>query len=306
MQFPDIFFKEEVRCGYVVTEKLKKIWAIEIDLLNELLRVCKKHDIKVIVYAGTLLGAIRHKGMIPWDDDIDVALTRSEYEKLCEVAPEEFKHPYFFQNTQTDKKYFCGYSRLRNSLTTGMIAGMKSADYNNGIYIDVFVLDGYIEDEKMLANQMRKKKLFERIVNSYTFAFFTKNPIKICIKSIIYFILYFSFCKIVPYNKFIVLYDSLLSKYNQETDRLSLITHNMNFIPKYWLRKKDLENIVYVDFENIKVPVPRNFDSVLRHTYGNYMEYPPVEQRGKWHEGIIDFDPDTPYKEYFEQKKHKK
>ena len=76
LQLDDSFYKEEIRDGYTVTTKQKKIWAVEMDLLDQLLKVCKKHDIKVIIYAGTLLGAIRHKGFIPWDDDIDVALTR--------------------------------------------------------------------------------------------------------------------------------------------------------------------------------------------------------------------------------------
>ena len=93
LQLDDSFYKEEIRDGYTVTTKQKKIWAVEMDLLDQLLKVCKKHDIKVIIYAGTLLGAIRHKGFIPWDDDIDVALTRPEYEKLLKVAPEEFKAP---------------------------------------------------------------------------------------------------------------------------------------------------------------------------------------------------------------------
>lgn len=305
LQFPDEFFKEEVRCEYVVTEKLKKIWAVEIDLLNELLSVCKKHDIKVIVYAGTLLGAIRHKGMIPWDDDIDVALTRPEYEKLCKIAPNEFKHPYFFQNAKTDKRFFCGYSRLRNSLTTGLIKEMETTEYNNGIYIDVFVLDGYIEDDYKLGKQMHDIKVSERIVNAYTYQYYTKNPLKIAIKAVVFSLLRLTYCKKVPYDKHVERYNSILSRYTAETDRLTLMTHNMNFIPKYWLRKRDFDDIIYVDFENIKVPVPRNYDSVLRHTYGNYKDFPPVEKRGKWHEGIIKFDPDIPYVDFIKQKRYK-
>ena len=306
LQFPDEFFKEEVRCDYVVTEKLKKIWAIEIDLLNELISVCKKHDIKVIVYAGTLLGAIRHKGMIPWDDDIDVALTRPEYEKLCKVAPKEFKHPYFFQNNQTDNKIFCGYSRLRNSLTTGLITGMETTEYNNGIYIDVFVIDGYIEDDYKLRKQMHDKKKSEVIVNAYTWQYYTKNPFKKAIKAVLFTLLRLTYCKKVPYDKHVERYNSIVSRYTEDTDRLTLMTHDMDFIPKYWLSKKDLDDIIYVDFENIKVPIPKDYDSVLRHTYGNYMEFPPIEKRGEWHEGLIKFDPDIPYVDYIQQKKYKK
>lgn len=306
LQFPDEFFKEEIRCDYVVTEKLKKIWAVEIDLLNELLRVCKKHNIRVIVYAGTLLGAIRHKGMIPWDDDIDVALARPEYKKLCKVATEEFRHPYFFQTALTDRKYFCRYARLRNSLTTGVISGMETTEYNNGIYIDVFVIDGYVENAKQLQIQLRDKRILEKISYAYKYNYCTKNPIKITVKAVMFASLQLTYCRKVSYEEYVKRYNNILSRHTEDTERLTLMTHNMDFIPKYWLRKKDLDDIIYVDFENIKVPVPRNYDSVLRHTYGNYMEFPPVERRGKWHEGMIKFDPETPYIDYIQQKKYKK
>ena len=157
LKFPDEFFKEEVRCGYRVSVQTKKIWAIELDLLNELLKVCKKHNIKVCAFAGTILGAVRHQGFIPWDDDIDVALTRENYEKLLQVAPSEFKNQYFFQTIQTDPNYFFGYARLRNSLTTGIIVGNDRLDYNNGIYVDIFVLDGKVDDDALLKKQLKDR-----------------------------------------------------------------------------------------------------------------------------------------------------
>ena len=82
----DSFFEEEIRSGYTVSSEMKKIWAVELDLLNEFSKVCQKHQLKWFVHAGTLLGAIRHKGFIPWDDDIDVVMPRADYEKLCELA----------------------------------------------------------------------------------------------------------------------------------------------------------------------------------------------------------------------------
>ena len=137
--------------------KTKKIWAVELDLMNELLRVCNKYDIKIFAFGGTLLGAVRHHGFIPWDDDMDFCMDRANYNELLKHC-DEFKHPYFLQFAQSDEKYFFGYARLRNSNTTGIIEWNRSPDYNNGIYIDIFVLDGYLEDEKKVKKQIKKRE----------------------------------------------------------------------------------------------------------------------------------------------------
>jgi len=298
LKFPNDFFKEEIRCEYTVTEKTKKIWAVEIDLLNELIRVCKKYDIKMTVFAGTLLGAIRHKGMIPWDDDVDVCLTREEYKKLCEVAPKEFKYPYFFQNYKTDPQYLFGYSRLRNSLTTGHIVGEDSLNYNNGIFIDVFVLDGYIEDESLLKKQKDEQDKLLRLASLYNKNNFSKNKVARLLKQLLFFTLSPLLRLCVKYDSIAEAYQNNLQKYNNSTTRISLITHNFNLLRKYWCNREDLYNITYLPFENILVPAPAKYEDMLKHMYGDYMAFPPVEKRGAWHEGWLEFDPDTPYREY--------
>ena len=141
IDLPDGFLDEEVRCGYTITPKLKKIWAVELDLMSEFARVCDKYDIKWSVAFGTMLGVIRHKGFIPWDDDVDIMLERKEFEKLVQVAPKAFKHPYFFQYALNARKTFMTHARLRNSLTTGYVTGHPKEGYNNGIYLDIDCMD---------------------------------------------------------------------------------------------------------------------------------------------------------------------
>lgn len=131
-EFPEHFFKEECKCGYTVSVQMKKIWAVELDMLNELARICKKHDIPFYLNSGTLLGAARHNGMIPWDDDIDVMMFRKDYDRLCDIGTEEFKYPYFFQTEQTEPDSLRGHAQLRNSETTGILKGeLKTNRHSN-------------------------------------------------------------------------------------------------------------------------------------------------------------------------------
>lgn len=306
LQIDDNFYKEEIRCDFLVTEKTKKIWAVELDLLNELMRICEIHKIKMSVWAGTLLGAVRHNGMIPWDDDIDVCLSREDYESLCEIAPQEFKYPYFFQNVKTDSQYLIGYSRLRNSLTTGYIVGDDSLNYNNGIYIDVFVLDGLVNNEYLLRKQIRNQKYLLNLFNLYNRNFYSKKPLKGCIKRLLSNVMHATVFNFINKDSIVNAYKRSLMKYNEAAGQLSMITHPLDFAKKYWLTSSDLENIIYLPFESISVPVPSNYKEILTHIYGNYMEFPPVEKRGAWHEGIIEFDPDTPYEEFINNRVDKR
>ena len=139
--FNDDFFCEEEKAGYLVTKERKEVWAIEIDLLMQLDAVCKKYGLKYCVGAGTMLGAVRHKGFIPWDDDIDVYMLREDYDKLLSVAS-EFHYPYFLQNSYTEENLLRAYTKLRNGMTTGTTKRDRYRKMNHGIFIDIFPLDG--------------------------------------------------------------------------------------------------------------------------------------------------------------------
>ena len=292
IKMPDGFLEEEVRCGYTISEKNKKIMAIEIDLAERLIAVCNKYDIQLMAYAGTLLGAVRHKGFIPWDDDMDFAMTYADFLKLEQHA-EEFEHPYFLQTALTDRKYFCGYARLRNSETTGKIVWHQSADYNNGVYIDIYVLNGFVGNGFKLKKQLFERNIIQKMLNTYYSDVGRRGLILALSK-----LLRGTLLKLIPYEYMVKMYRKIICRYDGKTDRLTVMTHQPDVVLKSWCYLSDFDHIISAPCEFIHIPITANYETFLKNHYGNYMELPPVEKRGVWHADAIEFDPDVPYKEY--------
>lgn len=291
MNYDATFLDDEIRCEYHVTEKQKKIWTVQLDLLYRLQLVCKKHGLKCFAYGGTLLGAVRHSGYIPWDDDIDVALNREDYNKLCEVAACEFEDPYFFQTALTDRNYFVGHARLRRSDTTGIISFMSDHIYNNGIFIDICVYDQVPKNKIRFNLLLERVKFFRFLLNNH----YNKAQNRSIKK---FFLWLFNLIRpTITYEELFQMYKKRCESYlGTETDLLALLC-TPEFI-KYKATRKGTSNLVMKDFEFLTILVPNDYDYMLKKAYGDYMVLPPVEERGKWHEGIITYDPDISYLDY--------
>lgn len=136
---------------------------IQLLLLQELLKVCNEHNLKIFAAYGTLLGAIRHKGFIPWDDDIDMDMLRPDYDKLVSIAPKAFQPPLFFQEAHTDKNYFKGHAQLRYDGTTAIRPDDMNAPFHQGIFIDIFVMDA------VPACDPKKEKLIKETRNIFAY-----------------------------------------------------------------------------------------------------------------------------------------
>lgn len=151
-ELPSGFLYAEPRT-LVVSPKRKRVWAVLVDLLLEFDRVCRENGLRYFAEGGTLLGAARHHGFIPWDDDMDVSMCRADYNKLCEIAPTAFSSPYFFQTNATDPGSARGHAQLRNSdtaafLKSEMNGGKPLWRFNQGIFLDIFPFDNIPDDEE--------------------------------------------------------------------------------------------------------------------------------------------------------------
>lgn len=124
-----------------IDPRLRKLQMAELEILNEFVRICEKHDLTYYLVGGTLLGAVRHQGFIPWDDDIDVAMPRADYDRLAEVCGEDLGAEYFYQSPETDPYYFLTYAKIRKNGTEIYEERFKDARFHKGIFIDIFPLD---------------------------------------------------------------------------------------------------------------------------------------------------------------------
>lgn len=300
------FLKEEVRCDYTITSSMKKIWAIELDLLIVFDKVCKKHGLKYYAIGGSLLGAARHQGIIPWDDDIDVMMMREDYDKLCEIAPQEFKQPYFFQTNYTDFGAYWGHAKLMNCNTTCILKLDRNhkRDVTQGIFLDIFPEDNVVNDERLF-NKQRKRAEFYRLW-SKRFANATKKANRLTPHRWvnIFYSFLASFASPINYRISIFLwrlFEKECKRYNhQETEFISQLS--FQFTKRWAQKKEDYKDVVFLPFEFTKIPVCINFDHALSMLFGDWHKFVRGDSQ---HEGLF-FDTDHPYPEYFKDIKYEK
>ena len=299
IELPDGFLEEEVRCDYTVTKDIKEVWAIEIDLLMQLDEVCKKHNLKYYITDGTMLGTVRHKGFIPWDDDIDVTMFRDDYEKLLKVAETEFKYPYFLQTEYSDPGCLRGHAQLRNSATTGILKTEEGKfKFNQGLFLDVFVMDNVIDDKKLYEQQKKDAEKYRKRAVKYarwSTRYYKQNTWQSKVKGILYPVVNTFLRKTKLEEKNFRKFEEVCKRYNNmETKYVTTLEFSFD-IERWGKRLKSyFDKVEYMPFEFIKLPISVDYDEMLRKDYGDDM----VFKKGASAHGDMIIDTDRSYTEY--------
>ena len=267
-------------------EQLKKLQQIELENLKVLDDACSKLGIRYFVYGGTLIGAVRHRGFIPWDDDLDVAMLREDYMRFVSQAQSVLPDGYYLQTPYTDKKTPFLYSKLRLKGTTYIEYINHRLDIEKGIYIDIYPIDNIPDDnnEYLKAHKKQQKLAKLYVLRQCPYPSVEGKSAKRRIKNAARFVLS-HIVRLVPRSYFVKWADDNMTQYNHmQTKRKGNL-----FYPEAVNVFYDMLPPERGVFEGMTVNLPANWDRHLTDRYGDYMKLPPHEARVGHIPYILDF-----------------
>ena len=265
---------------------IKDVQKVELEILDELDRVCKLKNISYQLAWGTLLGAVRHKGFIPWDYDIDVHMDRNNYERFLQEGVPELKEEYVLQTYFTDPDSVVHFAKIRKKGTVYAEPADSPSVVNNGIWIDIFPLEnvkpGTLSDWFL---RLRAALYFGIITSSVKYRIDQCKPLP---KRLLRYV-FAGLLKIVPKRIFDEKFQKVIKKYsNCDTGYLALIAWGLNSKIQYKcvIPADKYYDMTELEFCGKMYPAPVNYDYILKTIYGDYMKLPPEKERQPKQEGI--------------------
>jgi len=249
--------------------ELNKLHQVELEILNEFVRICDKNNLIYYMVGGTFLGAVRHKGFIPWDDDVDVGMPRADYEKFITLAKEQLSEKYFLDCFQTNEKYYLPYAKIKKNGTVFDEEIIHHLDNHKGIFIDVFPFDNVpknnlelkiraiialsITDTVAYKYKIKKLKQMKHPIISFLLCVFTRKHLMKIQKKVV------TYC------------------HDDNSKYMCDIGAGYGYRKELILREEMLPTRK-MKFENRSYCVPKT-DVHLRKLYGDYLKLPPKEKR---------------------------
>ena len=271
---------------YEVNQTTKRLHSCQLLLAAELKRLCQKYNIKYYMIAGTLLGAVRHKGFIPWDDDMDFAIMRSDYQRFLDACKTDLGDDFILQEMFIDKNYALPMAKL-------LLKGTKLAEYTTaknkalkGIYIDVFPFDSIPDSEDLRQKHSKKIYLLKYLfLAKQSYKFPKKGEYA---KSIVYALLKVASFFVTRSFLRNSLEKELCRYQNINTKKVAAIGGAYPY-SKESVERRWFEESVELDFEDIKLSAPKDYTEYLTYFYGDYMTPPPADKRENRH-NVVELD----------------
>ena len=255
---------------------IKKIQEIELDSLTVFSDLCKKLNIEYYLYGGSMLGAIKYNGFVPWDDDLDIALMRHDYDKLIKEGPSLLPDDYELQEPSINKITPYPYIKFRRKDTTMVEYAAYRLKMNHGVYFDVYPIDNIPDDEELYKHQHRKLQRLVRIFLLRQRGGLTRpvTSLRLFLKAVIKYSIY-CMLQFIPHDYLVSkMYNTMVAYNNITTKR-----QGNYFYPRAVNYFDGILPAVEVLFEMRKEKIPKGYEVNLRNRYGDYSILPPEDQR---------------------------
>lgn len=265
----------------ITDTQLQQLKKIELEMLDELVRICEKHGIEYFLSGGTCLGAVRHKGFIPWDDDIDVGMLREDYDSFAEACKTDLNDEYVFQDMNTEPNCGLVFGKIRKKGTVYSEVYSSHIDMSQGIWIDIFPYDWVSDNQADRHKQIRKVSLLKNLYIvkcGYKFPHNRSNSEKVA-----YYIAQI-LCALIPQNWLIKKLNASMRIHQHDKS----CSYAFPFGGAYGVEietetRAMLEELGTIEFEGKRYKTFANWDGFLKKHYGDYMQLPPVDKR---HAGV--------------------
>lgn len=252
-------------------EELKQVQEIQKELIGEVKRICEKCNIHFNMVGGTMLGAVRHKGYIPWDDDADIGFLRTEYEKFREACKTELNHEKYYMQDQRDTEgYRWGYGKLRRKGTAFIRIGQEFMPYEQGISIDLMPFDNVPDHGILKKIHFFRCFLYRKLFWSEVGSRVENNGLKRAVYKIM---------RRIPMSMIVNSYQRFIDHGQKRKTRLVRILTFPTPKGVYGYERKWYTDLKKYPFDDLILPGAKDYDGYLQVKYGDYMKMPPVEKR---------------------------
>ncbi|MGN0383492.1 MAG: phosphorylcholine transferase LicD [Eubacterium sp.] len=271
------YVKEDAEVNNEVNPQLQLIHKLELKIAVEIKRICEKNNINYFITGGTLLGAVRHGGFIPWDDDMDMGMLRYDYDRFLKACETDLGDEFFLQTWDTDENYPFSFAKIKLNGTIFLEKFSEGVDMHKGIFVDIFPYDSVPNDAKARKKQKQTYFICKRIlwIKKGLGKIMKETP-----KQALKYYTFLIFSKFFDYESVKADYYKAQIKYNNEITT-HIVTDGSYDYDKEALKREWIENLAPINFEGEEFMAVKAVDEYLTHLYGDYMQLPPVEERDR-------------------------